>query len=409
MPTRIDSLTAEQRDQMHEWTQKWIKIGVSTERADRALFEQAAKKCYEFANIPWHNNVIWVDSPIVASIGGSVAAYLLTLDKDDPKRQDIHLAICDKLSKAVDSCVGNEVREVIHQALSTGFNFSGDMGSVEEVDVNLGTAVREVADDPIVIEKNIRQSLGTWHQVFGGQFELYWYWNSASFSFMREVCKLELPGDLWERSIAFENTVKSACWWYPHERFLIVSERPTAIHLKKLENHRLPHCLHNLSGPAIVWPDGWGVYSVNGVRIPWKQRYIIDNPKQITVEAIESERNSEIRRVMIDQYGPSRYIVDSKAQVIEQLPDDHPIIGLRSATLLRKTVEQDEPIIFIDLLNSTPELDGTTKRYMLRVDPDAYAGDAAKFAHAAAASTWRWPDGSLVYKNWREYTPIAES
>ena len=70
----------------------------------------------------------------------------------------------------------------------------------------------------------------------------------------------------------------------------------------------------------------------------------------------------------------------------------------------------DEPIIYADLLNSTPEPDGTVKRYMLRVDPNAYGGEASRNVHAAAASTWRnSTSGELTYRDWRDYVPAAES
>jgi len=48
--------------------------------------------------------------------------------------------------------------------------------------------------------------------------------------FFREVCDLALGGDLWDRAKAYEATMESACWWWPHRDFVIVSERPTAIH-----------------------------------------------------------------------------------------------------------------------------------------------------------------------------------
>ncbi len=36
-------------------------------------------------------------------------------------------------------------------------------------------------------------------------------------------------------------------------------------------------------------------------------------------------------------------------------------------------------------------------------------GEAARNAHAAAASTWRNSDGSLTYKKFTDYAPVAES
>jgi hypothetical protein len=72
--------------------------------------------------------------------------------------------------------------------------------------------------------------------------------------------------------------------------------------------------------------------------------------------------------------------------------------GLRSARLRRKDPKagRGEPVVFVDLLNGTPEPDGTVKRYLLRVDPSAYGGEASRYVQAAVASTWRNADGNLV-------------
>ena len=86
--------------------------------------------------------------------------------------------------------------------------------------------------------------------------------------------------------------------------------------------------------------------------------------------------------------------------------DQRPAHGAR---LLVKKVPDDEPIVMVDLLNSTPEPDGTTKRYQLRVDPNAYNGKASNDCHAAAASTWRLADGSLAFKKFTDYAPAFES
>jgi len=116
-----------------------------------------------------------------------------------------------------------------------------------------------------------------------------------------------------------------------------------------------------------------------------------------------------VRRVLIERYGSARYLKDSGAHVAQELPDDFELKGLRSARLLVKEVPGDEKIVMIDLLNSTPEPDGTTKRYQLRVDPNAYDGMASRSCHAAAASTWRMADGSLAFKKHTDYRPSFES
>jgi hypothetical protein len=224
-------------------------------------------------------------------------------------------------------------------------------------------------------------------------------WDRGYSDFLREVCGLELASDKRKGQLANDEAAKAAFCWTPFRDFVMVSERPMVIH-RELINPSITrgpnsHRLHCADGPAIAFQDGWGVYAVHGVRIPFKQRHIVERPETITVEEIETEQNAEIRRVMIDHYGPARYVADSGAQIVCELGADHPIVGLRTARLLRKGVPGDEPIFYADLLDSTPEPDGTVKRYMLRIDPNAYDGEASRNLLAAAASTWRNADGSL--------------
>jgi hypothetical protein len=185
------------------------------------------------------------------------------------------------------------------------------------------------------------------------------------------------------------------------EGICVLSERHNALNVDDRGR------LHSANSPAMSYPDGYAIHAWHGIRVPPD---VIEQPEGITLARIEREENAEVRRVMMERYGYERYIQDCHAKVVDSLPADCPIKGLRSARLLVKDVPDDEPIVFVDLLNSTPEPDGTTKRYLMRVDPNAYGGDASRFCHAAAASTWRDDiDGSLTFKRWQDYTPAFES
>ena len=373
MVKRIDALTDEQKAQMDAWADKWIEVGLRTGNADREKFERAAQKCYAAANIPWHGNVIWVPSPIVMAFAAPTADFIL---------QKIG-------KKAVRDAVGGAVSGAVH-------------GAVHGV---VSDAVHGAVDGVI---KNVKSN---WLNYLGGQFWPggYW-WGPAFVSFFTDVCGLELSDDFHERAVAYAETVESACWWYPHRDFLMVCERPTAIH-RELTNPQVTrgwgsHRLHCADGPAVAFRDGWGVYAIHGVQVP---AYVVLEPEKITWQAIGAENNAEVRRIMIDRYGPDRYVVDSGAEVTHEISADFPMIGLKSARVLRKDVPNDEPIVYVDLLNSTPEPDGSVKRYMLRVDPNAYDGAASKNCHAAVASTWRNADMSLTFRRWQDYAPAAES
>ena len=121
----------------------------------------------------------------------------------------------------------------------------------------------------------------------------------------------------------------------------MVCDFPMQIH-KDTENR-----LHNDSGPSCEWRDGWKLYHIHGVRVP---EMVVEHPEQITVEIIDTERNSEVRRIMIDLYGQSRYLLDAGAIIVSR--DEYGV-------LLRREVSRDEPIVMVRVLNSTPEVEGS--------------------------------------------------
>jgi hypothetical protein len=215
---------------------------------------------------------------------------------------------------------------------------------------------------------------------------------------------LNEPGAEFERFRAWEACALEAGDLLAHEEFCIVSERPQRIQLDGQQQ------LHGADGPSVLWRDGWSLYHWHGLRIRPKHEYIINDPGRITVESIDNELNSEIRRVMTERFGAARYVMEGGATVVHTVPHDHELVGLRGARLLQKKGPFDlEPVVLVELVNSTPEPDGSCKRYMLRVDPHAYQGQAARDCHAAAASTWRRADGSLAYARYTDYRPGAES
>jgi hypothetical protein len=339
-------------------------------------------------------------------------------------------AVRDAVGRAVDGAVGRAVGDAVRGAVDGAVRDAVGGAVRGAVDDAVGRAVRDAVRD--AVDGAVRGAVGDavrgekilnqvfeaiqrgWMNYLGGQLWAGgWYWGGAFTSFFREKCGLELNGDLWERGKAFEATIESACWWYPHRDFVMVCERPTEIH-RELTNPATPrgwgsHRLHNMSGPAIAWPDGWGVYAIHGVRLPFHLRHIVEDPKRITLAEISAESNAEIRRVMLERFGIERYMAESGATVVAELPDTHPIVGLRGARLLRRDIPDDEPIIMVDCVNSSPEPDGTYRRYMLRTDPTAYGGKASTDVLAAMASTWRNADGSLLFKRPSDYSPIVET
>jgi len=241
--------------------------------------------------------------------------------------------------------------------------------------------LREV-DEYISSGKNTLK-LSIDNQIYG--FHEYWL---SYYDFFKTECGLDLS------KIQPLIDLASVCgWWTPMTDVAIIQNKPSLI--KRDEQNRL----HSVDGPAIKYRGAKNsisdVYAVHGVRVNKK---IID--RDFSVQDIDNERNAEVRRVMIELYGQSKYLIDSNAEVVHS--DDF-------GTLYRKEIEGDEPLMMVKVVNSTIEPDGTYKDYFIRVSPNAYGG--LKTARAAVASTWRNNDAerSFVFKNPEDYNPDIET
>ena len=150
---------------------------------------------------------------------------------------------------------------------------------------------------------------------------------------------------------------------------------------------------------AALESDVENLYFWHGVLVP---AFVIVRPDWITVEHIETEDNAEVRRVMVERYGEDKYIIDSGLK-----PVAHDDFG----ELFRKDFAGDTPLVYVKVMNSTPEPDGSIKPYFLSVNPEHYGGDAGKSPHAAIASTWRTTkDGKeLFFKRYQDYRPGIET
>lgn len=115
--------------------------------------------------------------------------------------------------------------------------------------------------------------------------------------------------------------------------------------------------LHCAAGPAAEVSTGDVQYYWHGVQVP---DFVVLEPSKITVEMIETATNTELRRVLMERYGVSRFLLDSGAQPIQE--DE-------AGVLYVKKIFRDELLVMVKVKNSTQELDGSFKDYFLRVPP----------------------------------------
>ena len=314
---KIETLTPEQIGRFGEFTERWTAIGLSTELADRPRAEAAVALMYEIAGLA-PPRVVWCGSPLSMALTRAITL----------KHSDLPKAVWESVWASVRASVWASVRESVR----------------ESVGESVGESVRA----------SVRASVGAsvWESV-GGQHEAGWL---VFYRYFHDVLGLReetqrLDG-LWEFA-------QSAGWAIPCRSVCFVAERHTTLH--RDERGRL-HCE---DGPAVAYPDGWQIHAIHGVRVPG---WIVEDPGRITVAAIEAERNSEIQRVMIERFGWDRYAAEAGAEVV-----DH---DERWGTLRRRG-----EMLWLEVVNRSPEPDGSFRRYALALDadlrpiPDTEAGE----------------------------------
>jgi hypothetical protein len=144
---------------------------------------------------------------------------------------------------------------------------------------------------------------------------------------------------------------------FAHAEFWIAADRPQATARDEAGRR------HQLDRPAVVWRDGAGLGFVHGFHIDMS--VFRHRP---TLYDVVATRNVELRRVLIQLYerdDPGAFIRDADADLIALDYDRHG----NQRRLLRLVLPGDEPYVAVQVINSTPEPDGSHKCYILRVPP----------------------------------------
>jgi hypothetical protein len=157
---------------------------------------------------------------------------------------------------------------------------------------------------------------------------------------------------------------QTAYWWAPYETICLVADRPTAICLDQRER------LHSLRGPAMAFGDGWSLYAIHGSAV---SEGLVMNPDAVKLEDLPLDSDLEVLHATIDLLGHQRFLKAANAKLIHE--DNF-------GKLHRVRFFDMEPLLLVEVINSTPEPNGTVNHHLLRVPPET------ETAHGAVAWTF---------------------
>jgi len=358
---------------MAEHAKLWISRAMRTDTMDRNAITEAIVELYAAARLK-RPRVVLVSSPLVMAFSYGAAAAIW--HARSATHAATYAATRAATHAATDAATAAATDAATHDATRAA------------TDAATSAATRAATGDPYT--RFLLSCCQWYYRMWDGGNQ--WSGWCSYLSFFRHVAKLDLPE--YERWQHYEDAAVHGGPRIMHPDFCMVSDRPERLLVD--DQHR-PHCA---DGPSHRWRDGWCLYHWHGVRVP---RRVIEQPDSLTAAVILGERDVEVRRVMLERAGFDRVLdrmglVDTGSW--ENMQGDR-----ETASLYRLDLDGDEPLLVVRV-----ECPSTGRVYLLRVDPDAYGGLAGEgAARAAVASTWRNPDGSMVFTRPDEYVLAAAS
>lgn len=402
MVQRVTRLTPEQRARIPAHRDKWIACGLSTEpmsAADRREVDRAVRLMYRNAGFAEPRAVVFVASPFTLRVASGVGAAAIAAYRSGGRRvirrsaeeeagaviegklRDIvDAAFAETVNKGVDSTIMHGVAQPAFMRLENTISITVEEALTEAMRSQPRGSVRDAIDAAIVsaaggtVPSFTLGLLEEWsHFRFGGGLSCSW---AAWRTFFTDVCGLELAPDV-AATFAAVKTVHSRCGSLTlHRDFAMVSERPCI--LKRDAGGRL----HSEDGPAIAWSDGWGVYFWHGLRIPPSHEWIIEDRARLTPEKIATERNAELRRIMLERFGFERYLAVCGARLIAE--DE---LHGQPRRLFEVNVGYENMEV-IEVTNGSVEPDGSRRTFHLGAARDPRAQAPARTPAEAIAHSY---------------------
>jgi len=365
----------------------WLSAGLSVLPADRTTAEAAVTELYQLIAEP-KPSFEWLPSPAAALAPGAGRGpdpVRLRAGSAPPTGRDWPVAarlasLQSRLRQRLDARIGSTTSAswpdrgvVIARSAAPEDALTSDASRADVLEVavhdSLRTTLRDAVSVPLrtALARMMGDSPGlAWY----GQHDAYWV---AHYDVWRRTGLVTYGSQDDDELDLFAALARSAGWWWPGEGRCVMTSRPSAVRTEPLPGRWHGELrLHRPDGPAISYPDGFGLYALHGTPVP---AWVLTGP---SVELIAREPNVEVRRSAIERIGWETYIERAGLTLVARRADPgNPGSDLCLYDLPGPAWGASARILLV--VNGTPEPDGRRRRYGLSVpagidDPIAAAG-----------------------------------
>jgi hypothetical protein len=334
---------------MEEVRAEWIRHGLSTAPADRPSALAGVRETYRAAGLRPPRKVVWLDSPL------QCVNYFFRLcgGRENDSRVRVKGLLHDGIHRQYEYTPHPDLKRVV-DALGTQVD-----DRVTPVVLRI-EAQLQTEGDPVIDRRYFpgRQ----WLHCVRGQF------SACILSEYDAYGRLGLKP--CGRVAGISRVARSAGMWWALRDVVVLCERPVEI------LHDSQGRLHGQNGPAITYPDGWGVHVWHGTGVP------ASLIKGWSIAKIVKHSNTEIRRCAVERLAtmhgwPALIRQAGWRQIGSTVPD--PGNPGQTLSLYRVPDIYSTPVNLLLMTNGTVSPDGTRRQYAETVpediaDPVAAAG-----------------------------------
>lgn len=301
-------LTKSAKAKIPAWNAETIRIIESTDDFDIKDTLQPIKNLYAASGLDTNIRIIKVPSVFIGiAVNAAASFYWNKVDLSDSKSARSATASATELATrlATDSATDSATYSATDSATRLATRLATDSNNILTESLKVASLV--VAQKLNLPHEAVYQSLlgniNVWTNYYNGGSE--WASWSRYLSFVRDVCDFSCPEHL--KFKPYEELTKFGPR-FMHVKYVIMCDKAMFRH--KNENN----LIHNDKGPAIGWRCGTKQWYINGIKVT---QQIVEFPEYITIDQINSEKNGDVQRIMLDLYGVIRYIEDTKAIPID--------------------------------------------------------------------------------------------
>ncbi|SLH38278.1 17 kDa surface antigen family protein [Mycobacteroides abscessus subsp. massiliense] len=354
------------------------------------------RQCYELADVPWHENIARVSSPLVGALVASYASdWLIRQDPNGPTAVSLFMsngpseiaALAPEVIEKTQSLVAaadpvdcpeyysyrdklrilrplepfHRLTRAVDLAVSHTFVAGAELDDkVAESDAEASLVRQAVGMD---LDRLINTEPRFDYRLTNTRHATRWNHQGFNLGGLQSARRahheyaVDILGDalspLVRRRWAALHAAATGGPWWAYRTFAVICDRPTLVR---------PN--HASSRPFMQWADGWRVYRHRGIAVP---RWVVTSP---TVKDALAEDNTEIRRLALEQIGWPRVFEELGEPPLDRCSDPG---NPGAELLLYKLPGAINPFAraacVLVMTNGSPDRDGDKRIYGETVPP----------------------------------------